>query len=1224
MTSSTPSQVPGAVTGSLAVPNNKSFKVADAVGYASTVFAGKQAQMVEVCTYVTDRGFVPKELINNEVSWFYGNLGIDDVYFQQESIETIAQHIMSLYAAKIHAYIKNEKSLEINLERETEEGAVYIHTSKPGVSLLNGPKYESKIAEKYLDVSTNKQAYRLESFRSFGTVSSSLSSMLRCYFVRKCVFAKPEPTSAEENNIHLVGDKHFLEKATENTLEIYQNVMKQVLVRSGPVIEMFDVPNSREKRLVIGFRHRTTRQFFAALSDLYHYYDLFSARKYVEQFSNGVSIICLYLNQIPNSTAPPIESSIFQVIKEASLIYCLPTTPLQSFFQQGTLSVQEAIYGYVGWIFAQHFLNRLGSEYTALSSIADINNSTHVEVLSKIKKRLRTDTFTRDYILDIIKMYPDLIKLCYLNFAMVHYINPAEEDLKPSLSYQRLQTIPVMSDAELLQTIKKTVQNNHEFMIFESYLTFNKHVLKTNFYQPTKVALSFRLDPAFLPSVEYPTKLFGMFFVIGSEFRGFHLRFRDIARGGIRIVRSRNAEAYSINQRSLMDENYGLANTQQRKNKDIPEGGSKGTILLDASQQDKPRVAFEKYIDAILDLLLVGETPGIKEKIVDLYNKPEILFLGPDEGTADMVDWASQHARHRGAFFWKAFTTGKSQSMGGIPHDAYGMTTRSVHQYVLGIYRKLGLKEEETTKFQTGGPDGDLGSNEIKISKDKTVAIVDGSGVLYDPHGINREEIHRLATVRKMVVDFDLSKLSPQGFRILVDETNVRIPDGTVIESGIKFRNEFHLSHMSCADLFVPCGGRPESVDLNNVHLLFKEDGTTPRFKYIVEGANLFFTQEARLRLEKAGAVIFKDASANKGGVTSSSLEVLAALSFSDEEFLEHMQVRNNVVPAFYAEYVKNVQAIIEKNAENEFEALWREAERTGRPKSILSDELSIAIVRLNEELQHTTLWDNVPLRRVVLNDAFPKVLLDKVGLDTLLKRVPESYVKAIFGSFLASRFVYRFGVEPSQFAFFEFMAPYFAKSAVQEQILADTTSQPKDSQATTFVCIDGDSASLQKYVTRQLLDTSGFFRDPSYDQSRAHGTRYLMLAHMDALWTTRKAIQIGILVDTHPFSVDRCILCDQQLLSTSIAYLVVECEQVTGHRIQSGLVPAIQKSRLRLLGRALDPGVENVYTWLRGGVLNGEADLDQRWLDGTVEHESMGTRHDNRALAARLADFLQ
>ncbi|KAH6587310.1 hypothetical protein BASA50_001316 [Batrachochytrium salamandrivorans] len=169
-------------------------------------------------------------------------------------------------------------------------------------------------------------------------------------------------------------------------------------------------------------------------------------------------------------------------------------------------------------------------------------------------------------------------------------------------------------------------------------------------------------------------------------------------------------------------------------------------------------------------------------------------------------------------------------------------------------------------------------------------------------------------------------------------------------------------------------------------------------------------------------------------------------------------------------------------------------------------------------------------------------------------------------------------------------------QTAIQEQILADTTVRPKTvKQRHSFALMEtlrtcGDSASLQKYVTRQLLDTSGFFKDPSFDQSRAHGTRYLMLARMDALWTARKAIQIGILVDTHPFSVDHCILCDQQLLSTSIAHLVVECEQVTGHRIQSGLVPAIQKSRLRLLGRALDPGVENVYTWLRGGVLNGRS----------------------------------
>ena len=33
---------------------------------------------------------------------------------------------------------------------------------------------------------------------------------------------------------------------------------------------------------------------------------------------------------------------------------------------------------------------------------------------------------------------------------------------------------------------------------------------------------------------------------------------------------------------------------------------------------------------SILDLLIPGQSPGIKERLVDLYNKPEILFFGPD------------------------------------------------------------------------------------------------------------------------------------------------------------------------------------------------------------------------------------------------------------------------------------------------------------------------------------------------------------------------------------------------------------------------------------------------------------------------------------------------------------------------------------------------------------------------------------------------------------------
>ncbi|KAJ1840502.1 NAD-dependent glutamate dehydrogenase [Coemansia sp. RSA 486] len=280
-----------------------------------------------------------------------------------------------------------------------------------------------------------------------------------------------------------------------------------------------------------------------------------------------------------------------------------------------------------------------------------------------------------------------------------------------------------------------------------------------------------------------------------------------------------------------------------------------------------------------------------------------------------------------------------------------------------------------------------------------------------------------------MIQHFDVSRLSPEGFRVLVDDFQVTLPDGTFVQDGLAFRNTFHLNSLASADFFVPCGGRPESIDINNVATLIDAEGT-PRFKYVVEGANLFFTQDARLRLEKAGVHLFKDASANKGGVTSSSLEVLAALSFTDEEHGRLMcKQADGSLPAFYQEYVADVQRFIESNAAREFACLWSESKRSGKPKSVLSDELSVAIVELRKNLESTNLWDNVALRRLIMREALPKRLLKEVELDTVLARVPLNYLKAIFGAYLASHFVYEYGADPGQFAFFEFMSRYNAKA---------------------------------------------------------------------------------------------------------------------------------------------------------------------------------------------------
>ena len=84
-----------------------------------------------------------------------------------------------------------------------------------------------------------------------------------------------------KTDIRTVSDPIFLEKASENTLEIYQRVMWNVQTRFGPVIEVFEVEGSRERRLVIGYKTEGTKKFFSALSNLYHFYSLYSARKYV-------------------------------------------------------------------------------------------------------------------------------------------------------------------------------------------------------------------------------------------------------------------------------------------------------------------------------------------------------------------------------------------------------------------------------------------------------------------------------------------------------------------------------------------------------------------------------------------------------------------------------------------------------------------------------------------------------------------------------------------------------------------------------------------------------------------------------------------------------------------------------------------------------------------------------------------------------------------------------
>src|SRR5260221_7567594 len=87
------------------------------------------------------------------------------------------------------------------------------------------PQY--RIDQLFLDKSTPETAYRLETFRSTGSISATASQQLRCYFVTKCNFPSNslDVKTDERTDIKKVSDSAFLDRATKNTLDIYQEVI---------------------------------------------------------------------------------------------------------------------------------------------------------------------------------------------------------------------------------------------------------------------------------------------------------------------------------------------------------------------------------------------------------------------------------------------------------------------------------------------------------------------------------------------------------------------------------------------------------------------------------------------------------------------------------------------------------------------------------------------------------------------------------------------------------------------------------------------------------------------------------------------------------------------------------------------------------------------------------------------------------------------------------------
>ena len=667
--------------------------------------------------------------------------------------------------------------------------------------------------------------------------------------------------------------------------------------------------------------------------------------------------------------------------------------------------------------------------------------------------------YSLDHVYEGLCRHPELtVRLAQ---AFKAKFRPQDHNLK-TFEKIRSELLQLIDRLDTGQAINDTRRKN----ILKLSLSFIDHTLKTNFYLPNKSAFSFRLDPKYLDDIpierkeKFPELPYAIFFVRGMHFIGFNIRFKDLARGGVRTVTPERWEAYYNERATIFSEAYNLAYTQQKKNKDIPEGGAKTAILLapydvfskeealfkqeleksgiDADsieQKMKPYRQEHKlsylhssqraFIESFMILINCDEKGDLKSKdVVDYLKRPEYIYLGPDENMHnEMITWIADYSVACGYKPGQSFMSSKPGA--GINHKEYGVTSFGVNVYLHQTLLYLGInpdKDPFTIKI-SGGPDGDVAGNEIHIlatrypKTAKLLALTDVSGTIHDPEGLDLSEMDTLFKTGRSIRHYPPEKLHDGGFLLDLQTKREesayaqqtlcwRKTNGKLTQDWLSGNEMNHLFrnnvHQTITDIFMPGGGRPRTLNETNVQTYLDTTGK-PTSKAIVEGANLYLTPGARRFLEKLGVIIMKDSSCNKGGVTCSSFEVLAGLCLSEKEFLKEKDV-----------YVKEVLEIIRKAALNEANLILESHKTTHDYCTDLSEKVSERInhykYQLLDHLEPLSLSKdpNDPLIRCLLRYCPP--LLRSRYADRILA-IPDIHKKAIISVFLASHLVYSRGL---------------------------------------------------------------------------------------------------------------------------------------------------------------------------------------------------------------------
>jgi glutamate dehydrogenase len=837
----------------------------------------------------------------------------------------------------------------------------------------------------------------------------------------------------------------------EPTRKRYDSFLKLAEKSSIPLIQIFNLPETGEVRLmfVSDFESYQLPIYRKIMSDLG--FPLVRAywEPYYSENKVNASVCSLYLRgELTRTNEKAIVDDLQDFLSSAE-------TPIHSLYLSGELTFKEMLFAGNAIDFTHLFIYKESVNETDREILEHLDKKDHQDAFAKRIQDSNKSTYSAQIIERTARQNPDLIKELYSKFAAKFdpgvKIRPTEEQIE---QYR-------------LEFDKKICSRFIDFQIGYDIFNFMFKIvsctLKTNFYVEEKRSFSFRCDNRILDPLVFSNFVHGIFFVNGHYCCGTHMRAADIARGGLRLIRvTRSNHDSELDEAVLL--NYALGPKAQRiKHKDICESGSKGVVIPHPAYAQCSMDALLDYTEGIMDLIQFSN-----REVIDYYKLPEMIFFGPDEGTAQLMDADSLRSKELGYKYWRTLTTGKSF---GIPHDTFGllksgdcfglfdrgqegvelqvegqtklltnnmeeiyteigedieisgMTTGSVMSAFRALIKHFGESEENLNLMITGGPDGDLGANEIQCYKGKICLIIDGGSILYDPQGLDKKELRQLALCRNSVprknsLAYPVEKLSQDGFMVPLGAKNITLQDGTVVEDGTLFHRTFLTSMTSRKYLekaniqaFIPCGGFKDTINQSNVKEFL---ANFAELTFIVEGANVFFDDSSRRYIATETAIKqIKDSSANKGGVFSSSIaEVLTAFLLGDRYEAE---LEGDISTKWGL--IRDIMTLVERYAKEEVEMLLKLHEITPEiPLFDLSEQSSEKIFELQDKLEEHIglLTGDNSLMYYVLKKYTPPVLVEKIGIEAISNILGQTelipYRNAILTKKIAAIAYYKYG----------------------------------------------------------------------------------------------------------------------------------------------------------------------------------------------------------------------